>query len=130
MTSVLLKVEGLRKNFGALRASDNVDLEVQEGETLAVIGPNGAGKTTLISQLAGNLRPDAGRIRFAGEDITPLSAPKRSRKGLPRAGGSRPCPSNECSRWKSGARRAPAAGSGDGARHAAPAAAPRRADGR
>src|SRR3989442_13139598 len=85
MTSVLLKVEGLRKNFGALRASDNVDLEVQEGETLAVIGPNGAGKTTLISQLAGNLRPDAGRIRFAGEDIPPLSAPKRSRKGLARS---------------------------------------------
>src|SRR5216684_3825654 len=85
MTSVLLKVEGLRKNFGALRASDNVDLEVQEGETLAVIGPNGAGKTTLISQLAGNLRPDAGRIRFAGEDITSLSAPQRSRKGLARS---------------------------------------------
>ena len=41
-----------------------------EGETHAVIGPNGAGKTTFISQLAGNLRPDAGRIRFAGEDIT------------------------------------------------------------
>ena len=85
MTSVLLKVEGLCKNFGALRASDNVDLEVQEGETLAVIGPNGAGKTTLISQLAGNLLPDAGRIRFAGEDITSLSAPKRSRKGLARS---------------------------------------------
>jgi branched-chain amino acid transport system ATP-binding protein len=85
MTSVLLKVEGLCKNFGALRASDNVDLEVEEGETLAVIGPNGAGKTTLISELAGNLRPDAGRIRFAGEDITPLSAPKRSRKGLARS---------------------------------------------
>src|SRR2546422_10799195 len=85
MTSVLLKVEGLRKNFGALHATANYDLEVQEGETLAVIGPNGAGKTTLISQLAGNLRPDAGRIRFAGEDITLLSAPKRSRKGLARS---------------------------------------------
>src|SRR6266571_1248322 len=85
MTSVLLKVEGLCKNFGALRATDAVDLEVQEGETLAVIGPNGAGKTTLISQLAGNLRPDAGRIRFAGEDITSLSAPQRSRKGLARS---------------------------------------------
>jgi branched-chain amino acid transport system ATP-binding protein len=85
MTSVLLKVEGLCKNFGALRASDNVDLELQDGETLAIIGPNGAGKTTLISELAGNLRPDAGRIRFAGEDITSLSAPKRSRKGLARS---------------------------------------------
>jgi branched-chain amino acid transport system ATP-binding protein len=81
----MLEVKGLTKTFGALRATDAVDLEVQEGETLAVIGPNGAGKTTLISQLAGNLRPDTGRIRFAGEDITSLSAPQRSRKGLARS---------------------------------------------
>ena len=81
----MLEVKSLTKTFGALRATDAVDLEVQEGETLAVIGPNGAGKTTLISQLAGNLRPDAGRIRFAGEDITSLSAPQRSRKGLARS---------------------------------------------
>jgi len=81
----MLEVTGLTKTFGALRATDAVDLEVQEGETLAVIGPNGAGKTTLISQLAGNLRPDTGRIRFAGEDITSLSAPQRSRKGLARS---------------------------------------------
>jgi len=61
----MLEVRGLSKNFGALRASDGIDLEVREGETHAIIGPNGAGKTTLIAQLAGNLRPDAGRIRFA-----------------------------------------------------------------
>ena len=81
----MLEVKGLTKAFGALRATDAVDLEVHEGETLAVIGPNGAGKTTLISQLAGNLRSDTGRIRFAGEDITSLSAPQRSRKGLARS---------------------------------------------
>ena len=81
----LLSVRNLSKRFGALRASDGVDFEVSEGETLAIIGPNGAGKTTLISQLAGNLRPDAGVIRFAGEDITELSAPKRSRKGFARS---------------------------------------------
>src|SRR5712671_3070769 len=81
----MLEVRGLAKNFGALRATDGIDLEVREGETHALIGPNGAGKTTFISQLAGNLRPDAGRIRFAGEDITALSAPKRSRKGLARS---------------------------------------------
>jgi len=85
MSESLLQVEGLTKAFGALRATDGVDLEVQEGETLAVIGPNGAGKTTLIGQLAGNLRPDAGRIRFAGEDITALSAPRRARKGFARS---------------------------------------------
>jgi branched-chain amino acid transport system ATP-binding protein len=81
----MLEVTGLSKNFGALRASDGIDLEVREGETHAIIGPNGAGKTTLIAQLAGNLRPDAGRIRFAGEDITALPAHKRARRGLARS---------------------------------------------
>ena len=85
MSKGLLQVEGLTKTFGALRATDGVDLEVQEGETLAIIGPNGAGKTTLISQLAGTLRPDAGRIRFAGEDVTQLPAPRRARKGFARS---------------------------------------------
>jgi branched-chain amino acid transport system ATP-binding protein len=83
--SNLLEVSELRKSFGALRASDGIGLEVREGETHAVIGPNGAGKTTFISQLAGNLRPDSGRIRFAGEDITDLPAPRRARKGLARS---------------------------------------------
>ncbi|HKQ29370.1 MAG TPA: ABC transporter ATP-binding protein [Burkholderiales bacterium] len=81
----MLEVRGLTKNFGALRASDAIDFDVKEGETHAVIGPNGAGKTTFISQLAGNLRPDAGRIAFAGEDITALAAPKRARRGLARS---------------------------------------------
>jgi branched-chain amino acid transport system ATP-binding protein len=81
----MLEVAGLTKRFGALLASDAITLDVREGETHAVIGPNGAGKTTFISQLAGNLRPDAGRIRFAGEDITALSAPKRARRGLARS---------------------------------------------
>jgi branched-chain amino acid transport system ATP-binding protein len=85
MTSALLRVEGLSKAFGALKATEGVDLEVQDGETLAIIGPNGAGKTTLISQLAGNLRPDAGSIRFAGEDVTALPAPRRARRGFARS---------------------------------------------
>ena len=85
MTDRLLQVSHLTKSFGALRATDGVDLELREGETLAIIGPNGAGKTTLIGQLAGNLRPDAGEIRFAGEDITRLRAPQRALKGLARS---------------------------------------------
>src|SRR5258708_743197 len=85
MNHNLLEVTNLHKSFGALKATDGVDLEVQEGETHAVIGPNGAGKTTFISQLAGNLRPDSGRIRFAGEDVTALPAPRRARKGLARS---------------------------------------------
>src|SRR5213075_2893015 len=81
----MLEVSALCKSFGALRASDGIDLAVREGETHAIIGPNGAGKTTFISQLAGNLRPDSGRILFAGEDITALPAPRRARKGLARS---------------------------------------------
>ncbi len=85
MTEVLLEAKDLRKSFGALRASDGISFDVRPGETHAVIGPNGAGKTTFISQLAGNLPPDSGRILFAGEDITGLPAPKRARKGLARS---------------------------------------------
>ncbi len=85
MAETLLVVRGLAKSFGALRATDGIDFEVREGETHAVIGPNGAGKTTFIKQLSGELRPDAGQVRFAGEDITALPAHRRSRKGLARS---------------------------------------------
>jgi branched-chain amino acid transport system ATP-binding protein len=81
----LLEVRELRKSFGALRATDGIDFDVRPGETHAVIGPNGAGKTTFISQLAGNLVPDSGRVLFAGEDITALPAPRRARNGLARS---------------------------------------------
>jgi branched-chain amino acid transport system ATP-binding protein len=81
----MLEVRGLTKTFGALRACDGIDFEVREGETHAVIGPNGAGKTTFISQLAGNLRPDAGLVRLNGLDITALPAPRRAHLGLARS---------------------------------------------
>ncbi|MGH7353995.1 MAG: ABC transporter ATP-binding protein [Candidatus Rokuibacteriota bacterium] len=85
MVEPLLEIRGVTKRFGALTATDRIDLEVREGETHAIIGPNGAGKTTLISQLAGDLRPDAGTIRFAGHDVTGLGAPARARRGLARS---------------------------------------------
>jgi len=85
MTELLLETEKLRKTFGALRATDHVDFDVRSGETHAVIGPNGAGKTTFIKQLSGELRPDSGRVRFAGEDITALPQHRRSRRGLARS---------------------------------------------
>jgi branched-chain amino acid transport system ATP-binding protein len=85
MAEPLLAVRGLRKRFGGLVATDGVDVDVGEGETLAIIGPNGAGKTTLIGQLAGDVRPDAGTIRFAGADVTALSAAARSHRGLARS---------------------------------------------
>ena len=85
MTEGLLSVRGLRKRFGGLVATDGLDLDVGDGETLAVIGPNGAGKTTLIAQLSGDLAPDAGAIHFAGQDVTALGAPARSHRGLARS---------------------------------------------
>jgi branched-chain amino acid transport system ATP-binding protein len=81
----MLEVRQLVKSFGALRATDGIDLDVREGETHAIIGPNGAGKTTFIGQLAGSIRPDGGRIMFAGEDITALPTAQRARKGLARS---------------------------------------------
>ena len=85
MAEPLLAVRGLCKRFGGLVATDGVDLDVAESETLALIGPNGAGKTTLIAQLSGELRADAGLIRFAGEDVTMLPAPARSLRGIARS---------------------------------------------
>jgi branched-chain amino acid transport system ATP-binding protein len=80
-----LRVEGLAKHFGGVIASDHISLDVAAGELHAVIGPNGAGKTTLIGQLAGELTPDAGRVIFAGQDITRLAVPLRSARGLARS---------------------------------------------
>src|SRR3569833_1447237 len=85
MADALLKVERLAKRFGGIVATDDVDISVPEGELHAVIGPNGAGMTTRISQLSGTLSADAGRIRFAGADITRAPARRRSHLGLARS---------------------------------------------
>jgi branched-chain amino acid transport system ATP-binding protein len=85
VADALLQIEGLSKRFGGVIATDNVTLDIPEGELHAVIGPNGAGKTTLISQLAGELAPDTGRIVFAGGDITALPVWRRSLLGLARS---------------------------------------------
>jgi len=85
MSEPLLQVDHLAKRFGGIVATDDVTLSVAPGELRAVIGPNGAGKTTLIAQLSGQLPPDSGRIRFAGNDITRLPVYKRSALGLARS---------------------------------------------
>ena len=84
MTEALLKLEGITKAFGALKASDGVELTVLPGEIHALIGPNGAGKSTLIAQIAGGLKPDAGRVTLLGEDVTGWSVAARARRGLGR----------------------------------------------
>ena len=85
MAEALLRVDNLVRRFGGLVATDNLTLNVMPGELHAIIGPNGAGKTTLISQLTGQLAPNSGTIRFAGQDITHLPAYRRSRLGLARS---------------------------------------------
>jgi branched-chain amino acid transport system ATP-binding protein len=85
VAEALLAIEQLVKRFGGLVATDAVSLELPAGELHAVIGPNGAGKTTLIAQLAGELMPDAGTVRFAGEDVTRLAPYARARRGLARS---------------------------------------------
>jgi branched-chain amino acid transport system ATP-binding protein len=85
MAEPLLAARGLIKRFGGLVATDGVALEIMPQEVHALIGPNGAGKTTLIGQLTGELAPDAGRVYFAGRDITRLSANRRARRGLARS---------------------------------------------
>jgi branched-chain amino acid transport system ATP-binding protein len=84
MTEVL-KVSNLVKRFGGLTATDNLSLDLRAGEIHAVIGPNGAGKTTMISQLIGELRPDAGSIHFMGQDITTMPVHLRSASGIARS---------------------------------------------
>jgi branched-chain amino acid transport system ATP-binding protein len=85
VVDALLKIEGLTKRFGGVVASDDIVLEVAQGELHAIIGPNGAGKTTLIGQLTGELSSNAGRIRFDGADITALPVYRRSTLGLARS---------------------------------------------
>ena len=69
MNTPVLEVRELSKRFGGINATDRVDLDVHEGEILAVIGPNGAGKTTLIAQLAGMLAPDSGASASPGATL-------------------------------------------------------------
>jgi branched-chain amino acid transport system ATP-binding protein len=84
MNAAVLELNAIEKAFGALKVTDGLSLAVKEGEAHAIIGPNGAGKTTLMHQISGALLPDAGRIRFAGRDVTELPMPARARLGLAR----------------------------------------------
>jgi branched-chain amino acid transport system ATP-binding protein len=84
VTTPILQVEQLAIAFGGLKAVDNVDLTVNEGEIVSIIGPNGAGKTTFFNMLTGLLKPDSGRIIFEGTDIAGWPADAITRQGLGR----------------------------------------------
>jgi ABC-type branched-subunit amino acid transport system ATPase component/ABC-type branched-subunit amino acid transport system permease subunit len=81
----LLRIEGLSKRFGGLKAVDDVTIEVHEGQRHAVIGPNGAGKSTLFNLLTGQIRPDSGKVTFDGSEVTGRRPYQLSRLGIGRA---------------------------------------------
>lgn len=80
----VLKIEGLSKYFGGLKAVNNFHLTLEAGEIVGLIGPNGAGKTTVFNLITGFYPPTAGTIQFLGEDITGLAPYKVMRKGIAR----------------------------------------------
>jgi branched-chain amino acid transport system ATP-binding protein len=82
--SELLKLEGVSRDFGGLRAVSSVSLSVAQGEVVGLIGPNGAGKTTLVNVITGVHPASAGRISFAGNDITKLKPWRAARRGIAR----------------------------------------------
>jgi ABC-type branched-subunit amino acid transport system ATPase component len=79
-----LETQGLKRQFGAFLATNDVNLQVRQGARHALIGPNGAGKTTLINLLTGVLAPSGGRIMLNGEDITETPPHQRVQKGVTR----------------------------------------------
>ena len=80
----LLDVSGLRVTYGGVTAVSDVDLQVAEGKVFGLIGPNGAGKTSMVDALTGYTRPAAGKVTFAGRDISRLRPYRRARLGLAR----------------------------------------------
>ena len=82
MEAPFFEVENLTRSFGELEAARNISFSVKRDEIVGLIGPNGAGKTTLIRLIMHILKPDSGRIRFNGEDITRYSTQKIANKGV------------------------------------------------
>jgi len=82
---MMLQVEAVDKFFDGFKAVDGANLTVEKGELVAVIGPNGAGKTTLFNLITGQLKPDAGKVIFKGEDIAGLPPHQICKKGIARS---------------------------------------------
>jgi branched-chain amino acid transport system ATP-binding protein len=81
----VLRVDSIKKSFDGFLAVNEANLVVKEGEVIAVIGPNGAGKTTLFNLIAGQLKPDTGRIIFKDEDIAGVPPYEICKKGISRS---------------------------------------------
>jgi branched-chain amino acid transport system ATP-binding protein len=85
MTQPILQARDLHVAFGGLKAADGVNLDIHEGELLAVIGPNGSGKTTLLNLCTGYVKPTTGSVHLDGCDITNLAPRAIARMGVARA---------------------------------------------
>lgn len=81
----LLALHAVSKSYGAIKVTDNITLSVTKGETLGILGPNGAGKTTLFNLISGDVSVNAGRVEYAGEDVTGLPPHLRCRRGIGRS---------------------------------------------
>ena len=81
---ILLKAEKVTMRFGGLKAVDQVDMEIKQGEIHALIGPNGAGKTTFFNVISGIYMPTSGQVLFDGEDITKLKPHQVTQRGIAR----------------------------------------------
>ncbi len=84
MSAPLLQVQGLSRAFGGLRAVDALDFSVAGGEIVGLLGPNGSGKTTALNLISGALKPDAGSVRFAGQELAGAPAHRIARAGVAR----------------------------------------------
>ena len=85
MKKPVLKIDKLSKSFGAIKANDNLNLNLFKNEIHALIGPNGSGKSTLVKQISGFLKQDSGQIYLEEIDISNYSAEQRSRMGIARS---------------------------------------------
>ena len=81
-SEIVLEVENLRKEFGALVAADDATFDVERGTITGLIGPNGAGKSTIFNLISGFYEPDAGTVRLNGDDVTGIEPYKIANKGL------------------------------------------------
>jgi len=81
----ILSVKGLQKEFGAIIAAADINIDVHEGEVIGIIGANGAGKTTFVNMVTGYLKPTSGEIHFEGKQLVGLPSREITRAGISRS---------------------------------------------